>query len=181
MAINPTAEAILNAVEKIFLSPRIAVTVFFVCGTALPFGPRFVESASLIQQHRAWLWLLFLASDFYSVTFPAQWVWKASKTAVDRLRAKHRLAERLQSLTVDEKHILQEHFEDNCRVVAWSLNRLTIASLANDGIIGLIQQQGTIGYFKVRDGPWSYLQQHKEMLATPGTPRPKRTGYEWMI
>jgi hypothetical protein len=82
---------------------------------------------------------------------------------------------------MDEKHILQEHVENGEQVVSWSMNRLPIAALAHDGIIGLIQSHGSIGYFKVRDGAWEYLQQHKELIATPGKPRRKRTGNEWMI
>jgi len=128
-----------------------------------------------------WLWAGLLVSGFYCSTFPVQWAWETGKTAVTRRQAKRRLVAKLQSLTVRERHILQEHLEDKRRVVSWSVNRLEIASLAHDGIIGLIQQQGAIGYFKVRDEPWAYLLEHKELIDTPGEPRPPRSKNEWMI
>jgi hypothetical protein len=176
-----TAETVLKIVEKIFLSPRISVTVFLVCLTALLVGPHVSGSAPLIQQHRIWLWAVVLVSGFYSATFPVQWAWDSGKTAVARRHAKRHLVERLHSLTVREKHILQEHLEDKRRVVSWSVNRLEIASLAHDGIVGLIQQRGSIGYFKVRDQPWDYLLEHQELVETPGEPRPTRSKDEWMI
>jgi len=48
---NPTAEAILKAREKVFLSPRIAATFFFACLIALLVGPHFAVVAPLVQQH----------------------------------------------------------------------------------------------------------------------------------
>jgi hypothetical protein len=149
--------------------------------TALLVGPHVAAYAPLIQERRVWLWGFLLISGFYSATFPAQWAWETGKTAVARGHAKRRIVAKLQSLTVREKHILQEHLEDKRRVVSWSVNRLEIASLAHDGVIGLIQQHGSIGYFKVRDEPWAYLLEHKEIIDTPGEPRPKRSKDEWMI
>jgi Super-infection exclusion protein B len=137
------AETVLKVIEKIFLSPRVSVTVSLVCVTALLVGPHVAAYAPLIQEHRVWLWGFLLISGFYSATFPVQWVWEMGKTAVTSRHAKRRIVARLQSLTVREKHILQEHLEDKCRVVSWSVNRLEIASLVHDGVIGLIQQHGS--------------------------------------
>ena len=176
-----TVEIVLKVIEKIFLSPRVSVTVFLVCVTALLVGPHVAAYAPVIQEHRVWLWVFLLVSGFYSATFPLQWAWETGKTAATRRHATRRIVAKLQSLTVREKHILQEHLEDNRRVVSWSVNRLEIASLAHDGVIGLIQQHGSIGYFKVRDEPWAYLLEHKELVDTPGEPRPKRSKDEWMI
>lgn len=176
-----TAETVLKIVEKIFLSPRISVSVFLVCLTTLLVGPHVADSAPVIQQHRIWLWVVLLVSGFYSATFPIQWGWQRGEAARHNRHAKRHLVKRLHSLTVREKHILQEHFEDKRRVVSWSVNRLEIASLAHDGVIGMIQQQGSIGYFKVRDQPWDYLLEHLELIDTPGEPRPPRSKNEWMI
>jgi hypothetical protein len=115
------------------------------------------------------------------VTFPVEWAWKTGRSAVAKRHEKRRIVARLQSLTLREKHILQEHLEDKRRVVSWSVNRLEIASLASDWVIGAIQQHGSIGYFKVRDEPWAYLLEHAEIIETPGDPRPKRSKDEWMI
>lgn len=180
-ALSPTIEAVLKAVEKIFLSPRIAVTVFLVCVTALLVGPHVPEFSPVIRQYRVWLWVSLLVSGFYSVTFPVEWAWKTGRSAVAKRHEKRRIVARLQSLTLREKHILQEHLEDKRRVVSWSVNRLEIASLASDWVIGAIQQHGSIGYFKVRDEPWAYLLEHAEIIETPGDPRPKRSKDEWMI
>ncbi len=122
--ISPTAEAILKALEKVFLSPRIATTVFFACLIALLEGPHFAVLAPLVQQHAAWLWFFLLVSGFYSISFPAQWAWNTTVQALDNRRARQREITRLESLTMDEKHILQEHVENGEQVVSWSRRKV---------------------------------------------------------
>jgi len=181
---NPAMETlatILKALEKIFLSPRVAATVFLVCLTVLLAGPHVAGFAPLVRQYAAWFWIFLLLSGFYSVSFPAQWVWKTSAHALAKQRNKQREISRLKSLTLAEKHILQEFVEEGERVVSWSMNRLEIAALAHDGIIAPIQSHGSIAFFKVSDEAWECLLEHKELITTPGKPRPKRTGNEWMI
>jgi len=177
----PIFETILKSGVAVFRSPRIAVTVFLGC-SALLFGSRlFPQFAPLAQQYKLWIMLAWLASGIYSITFPIQWLASASGEAVRRFRAKRHCIGRLHSLTTKEKHLLQEHLENNTRVVPWSVNRLEISSLAHDGILMPIQQRGAIGYFRVADVPWNYLLQHPDLVATPGNPRPARLKDEWMI
>jgi len=174
-------DTLIKGIERIFLSPRVAATVCLVCA-ALLFGARLFPAMSpLAQQYKPWIWLCFLASGFYSLTFPVQWAGRAASKELNGFRAKRHSIRRLHALTLSEKHILQWHVEKENGVDSWSVRRMEINSLAHDGLIGLIQQVGNIGYFKISDGVRKYLLRNPALIATPNNPRPPRSGNEWMI
>ena len=106
--------ALIKVLEKIFLSPRVAVTIFFVCLVVLLVGTHVAVFAPiLIPTRLIWLWIGLLLSGFYSLSFPAQWVWKKCLHALFKHQNNQREISRIKSLTLDEKHILQEFVEEH--------------------------------------------------------------------
>lgn len=174
-------ETFVKAFERIFLSPRVAATVFLVSATIL-FGARLLPGVSpLAQQYKAWIWVLLLLSGFYTLTFPTQWGYRAANERLQFYRGKRECIERLHSLTTAEKHILQWHVEAENGVESWSVRRMEINSLVHDRLLTPIQQVGGIGYFKMPTGVRKYLLKNPELISTPNDPRPPRSKNEWMI
>jgi Super-infection exclusion protein B len=176
----PANGDVLKALEKIFLSPRVSVTVFLACASLLA-ANRVPALAPIAQHYSGLIWFFMLVSGFYSLTFPAQWAGHAIGKRVRRYQRMRACVGRLHSLTVDEKHILQEHLEEANGVLTWSLNRIEIQALAQSGLLGLISQRGSIGYLKLPEDIHKYLKRHPTLIATPEEPRPERSGNEWMI
>jgi hypothetical protein len=174
-------DTLIKGIERIFLSPRVAATVCLVCAALLFGAPLLPAMSPLAQQYRPWIWLCFLASGFYSLTFPVHWAARAANKGLNGFRAKRHSIRRLHALTLAEKHILQWHVEKENGVDSWSVRRMEINSLAHDGLIGLIQQVGNIGYFKLPVEVREYLLRNPALIATPNNPRPPRSGNEWMI
>ncbi|HKV92397.1 MAG TPA: super-infection exclusion protein B [Candidatus Angelobacter sp.] len=177
----PTGGDVLKALEKIFLSPRVSVTVFFVCLSLLLFGNWIAALAPLAQHYSGLIWFFMLISGFYTLTFPGQWAWNSFSERRKRRKERLRWIGRLHSLTVDEKHILQVHLEEANGVETWSLNRVEIQALGQSGILRIMTTRGSIGYLKLPEEMQAYLKSKPELVATPGNPRPERSENEWMI
>lgn len=178
---TPAASDVLKALEKILLSPRVSATVFFVCVLILAGSHQVAALAPIAQHYSGLIWFFMLISGVYSLTFPVHWAGKAIRTGIRRHRMMQRRKDRLHSLTIKEKHILQEHLNEENGVVCWSLNRVEIQALAQSGLLGVICQRGSIGYIKLREELHKYLKRHPNLIATPDEPRPARSEYEWMI
>ena len=167
------------------LSPRVSVTVFITTATLFLFTgvfPGKIRSLdAFVHDHTAVLAILCIASGVLALTYPTTYFWSRWTVKWALRRQRKRVLHRLQSLPLRERHILQEHLENDVKTVAWSVNRLEIAALATDGILVLIIQVGVIGHFTVAEAIWDYLRLHKDLVDTPGHPKPAPTENEWMI
>lgn len=77
--------------------------MLLACLTIMFVGPHVPDFAPLIRRYEVWLWLFLLLSGFYSLSFPAQWLWNTGHIAVAKRHAFKLLVNRLHSLTVGEK------------------------------------------------------------------------------
>ena len=147
---------IIDSLAKLIgvLSPRVSVTVFvttaalFLVTGFLP--GKMPQLDAFVRDHMALLTIACIAFGVVSLTYPVAHGWSLWKRSRPQAMRRKRLQQRLQSLSLREKHILQEHLEDDVKTVSWSVNRLEIASLTYDGVLLKINQIGTIGHFTIR-------------------------------
>ena len=168
------------------VSPRIAVTLFIVTAVLMLLAwqapGNFTWIDSLVQDYKTAVGLTMICSGALSFTYAATSLHAAyarrkathnkSAEAAKRLKALH---DRLGTLTLIEKHMLQEYIDCDARVVQFNATLGRCDALVDAGILRLTQLYGVKGTYMISDEAWDYLSRNRSLIATPYNPRSPRT------
>ncbi|MBZ5634481.1 MAG: superinfection exclusion B family protein [Acidobacteriia bacterium] len=175
----PIVETIAKIISTV-LNPRIAVTIFIVSGIALAvpiaLPGAFPWLDSLVLTYKAIAAITCLASGVLSISYLSSHFWKVWSHNKHVGRRKKCVHERLEKLTVHEKHMLQYYLCEDSRTVHFDISDGNTGPLLRSGILqpGAPYTNGAVAAFNITDEAWDYLREHMHLIETPNKPRPSR-------
>jgi hypothetical protein len=173
------AEFTKSALEFIKLAPRYLISVALIAGALLFFPVAWLQRIGLdafATANRQWLGLTFLVSAVLwgvsAVKICLDWV--AQKRFQRRVR--HHIAQKLSSLTEDEKQILRYYFAEGTRANTLRVDDGVVQGLVENRIIYRSASVGSLveGFaHNITDAAWDYIIANPEVLQ--GTTNTYRT------
>ena len=142
----------------------------------------FPAATSFVEANKLWISLCALVSGVLCTTYIGSWVsGRLGKLYAERKRV-WSIQARLSTLTLEEKHVLQQYIEEDSRTAFLRLRDGVATALVLDGILYTSSpyRTGARGAYNISSEAWSYLHRHPNLIATPDNPRPPITGNEWM-
>ena len=173
------AELAKSAIEFLKLAPRYFIAVAIVSGALLFLPDTWLQQIGLntfATANRQWLGLTFLVSAvLWGVSATTTcWDWVAGKAFRRRVR-KH-IAQKLRSLTEDEKQILRYYFAKGTRANMLKVDDGVVQGLVANRIIYRSASMGNIleGFAQnITDAAWDYIHANPDILQ--GTTNTYRT------